>query len=194
MMVVLGVFSIVLAAIYLTLSSGRRSWHEGEAAVEVQEDVRKGLRWVGQELRESGRDTTTPRVLINSPTNNILVFQIPVDANTGTPEFDLDSNSDIVWGALDDAGAPQAGNAVRYDLQGTQLIRAVVGSLNLAAPPVGIQKVVANNITSVSFTPVPATGNITGVDITLNAQKTSLEQHLMQSSQRLHVVLRNVFD
>src|SRR3989338_7082754 len=80
MMIVLAVFAIVIAAIFMTMSTGRVNWQTNEAAVQVQEDVRKGLRSIGQELRESGRVQSTAHVLINGM-NDVIVFQIPIDFN-----------------------------------------------------------------------------------------------------------------
>ena len=188
MMVVVAIFSIVTAAIFMTMASGRQSWQTNEASVQVQEEVRKGLRMLGQELRESGREQATSHVLING-TNDALVFQIPIDANAATAAFDLDANGDIVWGA-----EAVAGHAIRYDLQAGQLVRQQVDALALDAAPVGAAKIVANHMTVVSFTQAPAAGNITGVDVSLTAQKISLAQHALSASEQLHITLRNVFE
>ena len=186
MMVVLAIFAIVIGAIFMTMTSGRISWQTDEAAVQVQEDLRKGLRIIGQELRESGRVQAVTHVLINGA-NNVIVFQIPIDANAATPEFDL-SSGQILWGA-----EGTVGYALRYQRSGSQLTRELVNSFSLAAPTVGTARVLANHITSVTFTQVPAVGSITGVDITLAAQQMSLARHLISLTERLHVVLRNVY-
>ena len=188
MIIVVAIFSIVTAAIFMTMASGRQSWQTNEASVQVQENVRKGLRMLGQEVRESGREQATSHVLING-TNDVIVFQVPIDANTVTPEFDLDGSGKIVWGA-----EATAGHAIRYDLQAGQLVRQHVDALALDANPVGSAKIVANNMTAVSFTRVPAAGNIKGVNVSLTAQKTSLAQHTLSVSEQLHIVLRNVFE
>ena len=186
MMVVLAIFAIISGAIFMTMSSGRISWQTNEAAVQIQEDLRRGLRTIGQELRESGRVDSTAHVVING-SNDVIVFQIPIDANSATPEFDL-SAGQILWGA-----EGTVGYALRYRRNGSQLMRDLVDSFSLGASTVGTARVLANNITSVVFTQVPASGDITGVDTALTAQKTSLAQHMMTLTETLHVVLRNVY-
>ena len=188
MMVVLAIFGIITAAIFMTMASGRASWQTNEAAVQVQENVRQGLRTIGQELRESGRVTTTSHVVIGG-SNDSIWFQVPIDHDMSTAEFDLNSGS-IDWGA-----EAVVGQAIRYDLQGDQLIRQVVDDLANDAGDVGDLKVLANHISSVSFEQVSdGSGNITGVDVALTAQETSLSRHQLENSQRLHVKLRNVYE
>jgi prepilin-type N-terminal cleavage/methylation domain-containing protein len=193
---VLAIFLIVAAATYTTMASGRVSWEDSDASIITQENVRTGLRRIGYELRESGRVDAVVHVMINA-SNDAILFQVPVDADTATPEFDL-SSGDILWGAPTDLGADVENYAITYLLVGDQLIRRVVDAFSWAGSTVGTEQVVSNFVTAVSFTAVPDAATITAVDVVVQTAKASKVQeaevldHQFSESQRLHVVLRNV--
>jgi prepilin-type N-terminal cleavage/methylation domain-containing protein len=135
-------FSIISVAIFSVLSAGRNSLSVGESQVSVQQACRNGLDAMAKELRQTST-TTIPNVPANGTNYATITFRIPtVIAAAG-----------ITWSS-----------DIQYSLgglNGIQLIRTQSGN----------QKVLANNISSVSFSRATTNPNI--VNISLTAQKNT---------------------
>lgn len=141
-MLVVFLFSIILAAIFSVLATGRMSWNAGESQIGVQQAARNGLDSMIKELRQAGISTIT-----DVPSNGInyssITFQIPTAI----------SATGITWSS-----------SIQYSLgglNGNQLLRTQAGS----------QKVLANNISALSFNRSAANPNVVNVSIT--AQKNT---------------------
>ncbi|MEK6732521.1 MAG: prepilin-type N-terminal cleavage/methylation domain-containing protein [Candidatus Omnitrophota bacterium] len=136
-MVVVFLFSIIFAAIFSVLGTGRNSMSVGESQIGVQQACRNGLDAMMKELRQA--DVST---IIGVPANgvnyNSITFQIPT--TVGAAGITWSSNIQYALGGLN----------------GTQLIRTQSGS----------QKVLANNIAAVSFNRLAASQTVLNISIT----------------------------
>ncbi|MDO8602712.1 MAG: prepilin-type N-terminal cleavage/methylation domain-containing protein [Candidatus Omnitrophota bacterium] len=141
-MMVAFLFSIISAAIFSVLSTGRNSLSAGESQIGVQQACRNGLDSMIKELRQAGVSTITG-VPANGTNYSAITFQIPT--------------------AIDAAGITWS-SGVQYalgGLNGAQLLRTQSG----------IQKVLANNISALSFNRSAANPNVVNINIT--AQKNT---------------------
>jgi len=86
---------------------------------------------------------------------NQVTFQLPLGYNLAAP---CPANA-VCWGARDPAGAIQPGWTLQYRLNGTQLIREVLDTA--VVPQVRDTRVLANNVSLVSFSYTPATRILT---------------------------------
>lgn len=140
--VVIFLFSIISAAIFSVLATGRNSLTSGESQIGVQQACRNGLDAMVKELRQAGVSTITG-VPANSANYSSIMFQIPA--------------------AIAETGITWSGN-IQYTLgglNGSQLIRTQSGS----------QRVLANNISALSFNRASANPNV--VNISITAQKNT---------------------
>lgn len=176
LIVVIFIFSIIMAAIFAVLSMGRQSWHTGSTQVDLQQETRRGMDRMVKELRQSGQTklftiiggVTAPFPANNTPYNTII-FQ---------KAQGWDSVNDVInWG-----------NQITYSLAGNQAQRASAGSTTI----------LANKVATLEFkrspdnlmTPDIDESNI--VEITLQARKDALPGgRTMQSTLNSQVTLRN---
>ena len=119
LMVVIVIFTIIVAGIFGVLYVGKENWYTGTTQIDLQEETRKAMRAIVKELRESGFAGGTSKVNISGG-GGIITFQVPVvpldaadddgtlwndingddvrDANEFIWNF-LDANQNIEWGA-----------------------------------------------------------------------------------------------
>ncbi|MDP6686070.1 MAG: prepilin-type N-terminal cleavage/methylation domain-containing protein [Candidatus Omnitrophota bacterium] len=132
--IAIALFSIIIAAIFSVLAVAKNSWKSGTSQLTVQQDARKGLRSMTNELRQCGVSTISG-VPADGSNYTSITFNIP----------DSISVSGITWSTN-----------VQYSLgglNGTQLLRTQDSS----------QTVLANNISALTFSRTasdPATVNI----------------------------------
>jgi len=174
LMVVIFIFSIIMAATFAVLSIGRQSWHTGSTQVELQQETRRAMDRMVKELRQSGQ-TTIVGVLADGNPYFAITFQLPEDA--GSDDDALDGTGNIEWG-----------NQITYSLAGNQVQRASAGSTTI----------LANKVATLEFkrspdnpmTPDVDESNI--IEISLQAQKDALPGgRQMQSTLNSQVTLRN---
>ncbi len=140
--IVVFLFSIISAAIFSVLATGRNSLSAGESQIGVQQACRNGLDSMIKELRQAG-DSTITGVPANGTNYSSITFQIPTAiAATG---ITWSSNIQYALGGLNNA----------------QLLRTQSGS----------QRVLANNISVLSFNRSAANPNVVNINIT--AQKNT---------------------
>lgn len=135
-------FSIISAAIFSVLATGRNSLTAGESQVGAQQACRNGLDSMIKELRQAGV-STIQGVPGDGVNYNSITFQIPASI----------AASGVTW----------TGN-INYSLgglNGAQLLRTQSGS----------QKVLANNISALSFNRSAVNPNV--VNISITAQKNT---------------------
>ncbi|PIW67362.1 MAG: hypothetical protein COW10_06070 [Candidatus Omnitrophica bacterium CG12_big_fil_rev_8_21_14_0_65_42_8] len=135
-------FSIISAAIFSVLATAKNSLSAGESQISVQQACRNGLDSMIRELRQTGVSTITG-VPANGTNYSSITFQIPT--------------------AIAAAGITWSSN-IQYalgGLNGAQLLRTQSGS----------QKVLANNISALSFNRSTANPNV--VNISVTAQKNT---------------------
>ncbi len=141
-MIAVFLFSIISAAIFSVLATARNSLSAGESQVGVQQACRNGLDAMIKELRQAGV-STIPNVPANGANYNTITFQIPA----------VISATGITWSGNI--------NYVLGGLNGRQLLRLESGN----------QKVMANNISALSFNRSAANPYV--VNISITAQKNT---------------------
>ncbi|MBU3933383.1 MAG: prepilin-type N-terminal cleavage/methylation domain-containing protein [Candidatus Omnitrophica bacterium] len=193
LMVVIFIFSIIMAATFGVLSTGRQSWHTGSTQVELQQETRRAMDRMVRELRESGSTHISIPVGGGS-----ITFQVPIDEDiidTTVDDDVLDVNGNIEWGA-----GGNLGRSIQYLLGGLnnrQLLRRVLNGYPIGVQ-VGADVILANNIRSDSpppnalmFVGSPA-GNPIVISIEVSAQKDAVPGRTMQSTLNSQVTLRNL--
>ena len=164
------IFSIVLAACYALLIAGSDSWETNDAKIELQQDIRRAVDWIMQDLRQAGSASIT-----NGPTTangtwyTLITFRKASSVSGGSVVWDTDTT--------------------KYSLGGT-------GSTQLQRQ-VGSQtpKVIGQNFQSLQFRRQSSSANI--VDVTMQSQKkTPRGKNLtgkaaVQQSTSFKVYLRN---
>ncbi len=159
MMVVMAIFSMIMASIFGVLAIGRSSWYQGTTQIDVQQEARKAMDKIVRELRESGSQKIT-----------VGASQVTFQISTG-----VDANGQIIWGACTNWAnntTTVAGYAIKYYLSNNKLYRSVLNSYP-SGSAVGTDTVMANNVQSLTLT-----GNgppVTTVDIAVVTQKTVLQ-------------------
>ncbi len=142
-MVVLGISSFIIAAMYGTLATGRRSWLVGEALLRVHQEARLGLGKIVRDLRLASSAWV-------SANNRIVRFNGPIDANSDGFLDLIPGTSTIVYGADDlgdfdvDGVFWEASWNIEYEIDAVnnQIIRRVLTDTGAQAS----QKLVVRNI------------------------------------------------
>lgn len=161
LMVVVAIVTIVMGAVYATLTIGRQSWYTAQAKIEMRQETRKAMDLMVKELRQSGLDY--------SPKYPGEVIALALDTNQNTITFRISQGWDSVNQRID------WGNQITYSLNGKQLF--------------GNSTVLANNITSLQFRRTSTTPDI--IEISIIAQKDILHGRRLQSTLDSQVMLRN---
>ena len=143
-------FLIVATAAYSILSSGRTTWFDTDASIELQQNLRLTLEKMTRELHESGFNKNgvwQVAITVGTGVNgsDILRFSMPVICHSG--DSVIDSNGDVAyWGApltwgCTSSGCMDADNDcatvdykyIEYSLDNTnQLLRKVLDNNSLA--------------------------------------------------------------
>ncbi|MBI5149864.1 MAG: prepilin-type N-terminal cleavage/methylation domain-containing protein [Candidatus Omnitrophica bacterium] len=167
-MVTVIIFTFILGICYTLLISGSDSWETNSARVELQQELRKAMDWIAQDLRQAGSASIT-----NVPADGATYTSITFRKSAGA------SGGNLVWDS----------NTTTYSLGGTggtQLLRQVSGQT---------ASVIAQDIQSLQFSRQASTANV--VDVSLQAQKTTLRGKTLagktpiQASLILKIYLRN---
>jgi len=161
LMITLVIFTFLIAALYAVLTTGKASWQIGNAAIDVQQELRHSIDWIAEELRQSG---------------SLAISNVPTDGNwRNTISFRLPagiSNGNLVW----------ATQQIQYSLgglDGRQLLRTSAGQ----------QRVLANNIISFQIRRQAARRNI--VEIALQAEKINALGSIVSTDLSFQIILRN---
>lgn len=120
--IVVLLFSVILAALFSALATARNSWASGGSQLSVQQEARKGLAVITEELRQA-RLSTIVGVPDDGANYNSITFQIPSTITAGGTTWS--TNIQYSVGGLNNA----------------QLIRTQDSA----------QRVLANNISSLIF-------------------------------------------
>jgi len=159
------IFSFILGICYALLISGSDSWETNSARVELQQELRKAMDWITQDLRQAGSAS-----IVNVPADGNAYTSITFRKSAGV------SGGNLVWDS----------STTRYFLGGTggtQLLRQV-----------GAQtaSVIAQNIQSLQFSRQTSTANV--VNVSIQTQKTTLRRKMLTEkapSLTLKILLRN---
>ncbi len=167
-MIVLLIFTIIVGAIFTVMNASRASWYSGNVQVDVQQETRKAMDSIIKELRQSSQ-TTISGVPNDGNLYSSISFRIPSD---------IDNDGDVI----NASGNIEWGSQITYSLGGLnneQVLRASGGSTT----------VLANDIINLQFRRAVSSPNI--VEITLQAQKNTVQGRTMQSTLVSNVNLRN---
>lgn len=146
-MVVIFISTVVISALMMVMSTGRRTWYLGDAQVAVQQELRKAMTQMADDLRSSGES----KVLL------------PADGNTyGSISFSvaqgITGGGLINWSSDSISYGLSSGQVIRTFGAGTRVIANNITQLtfarNAASP-----KVVRINLTATKATPFSQTLN-----------------------------------
>ena len=166
LMVVLAISSVVAAGIFAVLSSTRVTWYISDASVQLQQELRKTMSAISDELRESSAaklylDSSLDQAFPGDGTSQSSITFFIVQG--------VDTSGAVVW----------SDGPVSYVLSGNQIIRTYDG----------VSKVIANNISSVSFVRHPESPNV--VSINIIAQKATEVGQTIIATLDTQLALRN---
>ncbi len=130
-------FSIIIAAILATLAVARNSWQSGGSQLSVQQEARRGLNAMTEELRQL-RLSTIAGVPADGGNYSSITFQIPQ--------------------SITESGTTWSTN-IQYSLGG-------LNSAQVLRTQGGNQRVLANDISSLAFTRNAATPDVINIIIT----------------------------
>lgn len=134
--IVIFLFSIVLASIYNILTTSRFSWKSASSQLTVQQEARRGLNTMLKELRQA-RLSTISGVPVDGMPHSSITFQIPESI----------TESGVTWSSN-----------IQYSLGGlnsAQLIRTQDSG----------QRVLANNISILTFDRSPSSPDTITINI-----------------------------
>lgn len=136
------IFSLVLAACYALLIAGSDSWETNEAKIELQQDLRRSVDWITQDLRQAGSVSIT-NVPADGAWYTLITFRKASSVSGGSVVWDTDTTKYVLGGS-----------------DSTQLQRQI-GSQT--------PKIIAQNFQSIQFRRQSTSADV--VDVTMQAQK-----------------------
>jgi len=156
------IMSIIMGALFASLSIGQNSWFNGDAVIELRDQTIRSIMTMDKELSATRPSKIN---LAIGATSNTITFYLPQD-NNGDDSI-VDSAGDIEWS-----------EAVTYLLNDSnQIIRSSGGT----------NKVIGISINTLLFTRTE--NRIMQVDIT--AQKTALSKRQIQDMEQAIIKIRN---
>lgn len=197
LLVTLTIISLMVAGGYAALSSGEASWFTAEAGIQVQENLRKALDQMTEELRQSKFSQVAVVQSGGTNSTDTIQFSIPVICHVG--DNLLDNNGDVAhWGATlrwgcRDAACMDSNDTcssveykfIKYEvISGNTLVRQV---LNPAATSVR-QDVIAHNISDFQIVAPDASSPMT---LTLSSQVQSVLNRALTATVQNSVDFRN---
>jgi prepilin-type N-terminal cleavage/methylation domain-containing protein len=161
LMVTVVIFLLLIGAVVLVFIVGRASWGIAEAHLQVHQELRRGMDWMTEELRQGGASTIT-NVPADGVWYNTIAFRKPQDVISGN----------VVW-------EDNQTQYLRGGLEGRQLLR-MLGSE---------QMVLANDIILFQVRRQQVSPAI--VEIALEAQRTTARGNLIDANLNFQLKLRN---
>lgn len=157
-MIALFISTVIVAALFITMSAGRRNWYEADAQLNLQQDLRRATITIMNDLRQSGS------AQISCPANGVPCPSVAFNISRGA----------LISGIINWSAAP-----VNYSLSSGQVLRAEGG----------VTRVIANNITALSFTRNAASAGI--VQINISGQRATPFGRVMNATLNFEAALRN---
>ena len=201
-LVALAIFLVVSIGIYGVLATGRSTWFDTDASIELQQNLRLALEKLSRELHESGFDKNNAwQISINNGGGvngtDILKFSIPIICHSG--DSVIDANGDIAyWGApltwgctsstcmdADDVCATRDYRYLEYYLDASnQLVRKVLDNNSVSVR----EDAIARNINNFQVTNSVDQNVIT---LQFNGQRKSAAGRTVTATANMDVYLRN---
>ena len=156
------IMSIIMGALFVSLSIGQRSWFSGDASIELRDQTIRAVMTIDKELSAT---RPTKIDLAIGATASAITFYLPQD-NNGDGSV-VDSSGNIEWSG-----------AITYSLNGSnQIIRSSGGA----------SRVIGIDIAALRFTRTQ--NRLIQVDIT--AQKTTPSRQQLQDTEQAIIKMRN---
>lgn len=155
------IFVMIIGGVYASASVGESSWQTNSTKMELQQDLRKAMSWMKYELRQAG-----PSSIVDVPSDGVsqsdITFKIPSTVSGGS----------IVWET----------DTIRFLLGGAQnnQLQKIKG---------GTTSILANDISTLSFTRYPAAPNV--LEVSMLAQKETIKGIMISSNLNFKLQLRN---
>ena len=165
------IFSLLIGVLFTVLTIGKTSFQIGNVRIELQQDLRRGMDLITEELRQSG--SSQLRTIISAAevafpadgsSHNTIIFHIPAGVTNGNIVWQTDKIQYLLGG-----------------LNGRQLRRKVDSVLD--------PKPLANNIISLEFIRQSSTPSI--VEIVLQSEKETAKGNIINLDLNFQVKLRN---
>lgn len=87
MMIVLAIVAVIGAALFMTMSTGRTSWYEADTQIALQEELRKAMRQITEDLVQSSKNQ------VSIPADGVVYSSMTLNISQG-----VFSNGTINWG------------------------------------------------------------------------------------------------
>ena len=155
------IMAVILGAILMILLSGSESWQVNSAQVEANQEVRKAMEWMKQELIQGGSSTIT---------------NVPADG-TWYPTITFKTASGVSGGVI-----TWSSNTIQY-------LRGGTNSQQLLRRSGGVDKVIAIDMQALQFRRQSSSANV--VEINVQAQKDTPRGTHLTASANFQVKLRN---
>jgi type IV pilus assembly protein PilW len=156
MMISVAIFSIVMAGIYQTYDSQQKTYIIQEQVIDMQQNQRTALYFLGQDLRMAGYDPTLDMASPGFDNATIGGFTITMDLN-GDKDHDNDTN-EIIRYALNN-GTDGISDAI--DKTGDWINSGAECSLGRETGGAGGLQPVADNIDAIEFLYILEDGTVT---------------------------------
>lgn len=160
-MVTMLIFSILAGGLYAMLRAGDSSWQTNRVRVELQQELRKAIEWMKNDLREAGTSS-----IVDVPADGnwypTITFKTPSGVSGGTIIWNTDAIQFLIGGT-----------------GGTQLLRTS-----------GISsKVIAQSVSSVQFRRQPSSSDV--LEIVLQGEKDTAQGSTINYQLDYKIQLRN---
>lgn len=174
-LIVVAIILIIGGASFGLLSAGNISWHSSSTALTVEQELRRGIVFMTEELERAGSS-----VIVGVPADgkgyNSISFRVPQD-NDGNGNILNKTTGNIEWS-----------NAIVYQL----VYNASLGSYQLTRTQGSSTRVLANYLpTPQSFQIKRSQSTPNNLEIELEVQKKSPLGHTINRSISSRVTLRN---
>jgi prepilin-type N-terminal cleavage/methylation domain-containing protein len=155
------IFSVLMAAVNTILLVGDSSWQTNRVQVELQQDLRKAMDWMKDDLRQTG-SSAIDDVPADGEWYTSITFQMVTGVTGGT----------LTWNS----------NTTQFVLGGTD-------SNQLQRIEDSTTKVIAQNIESLEFRRLAAAPDI--IEVALEAEKDTVKGVTITSTLDFEIQLRN---
>ncbi len=160
-MITVLLFSVLLGACLMLFLSGSETWMTTSTQVEIQQEIRKSVDWMKQDLLQAGASTIT-----NVPADGAWYTSITFRTANGI------SSGAISWSA----------DTITFQRGGT-------GSLQLQRVSGGQTRVLANSINTLQFRRQASSSQV--VEVNVVAQKNTIKGRTISSTATFKVDLMN---
>lgn len=161
-MVTVAIFSFIMAGIYSITSVGENAWLTNNVRIELQQDLRKGMESMINDLRETNPSILDPFVPADGKAYDSITFQVPSGVSAGS----------IAW-----------------DATTIQFAKGGVGSKQLLRTSGATTKVLTQNLQLLEFRRQLATPDI--LEVSMQAQKNTPHGISITHNLDFNIQLRN---